>query len=452
MLFERVESPGLSHFSYIVGDRREALVVDPRRDFWVYVDLAARTGHRITLVLETHRQEDFVLGSSELAHATGAAVWHADAELPYGYGEPAADGRSWKVGKLSVTAIATPGHTPGSMSYVLRDPSGDPWVVFSGDTLFAGDVGRVDLPGIPRVREMASLLHESLFKRILPLGDGVIVCPTHGAGSVCGTAIADRAWTSIGLEKRLNPALRHRERAAFVDAMARAHERPPYFAKMEELNLAGAPPLPRTPPPLAPKEFEERSRESVVVDTRSELAFSSAHVPGSLSIRSASLSSYAGWFVGYDRPVLLVTEGDDPRESALALARMGYDRVDGYLGGGMLAWHTAGLPSESVRTEPVSAICRLLDEGAEVTLLDVRGLDEAESDGRVDRAMQIPLTQLLERVGEVPLERPIHVFCGSGVRSTTAASLLARRGVRNVSVVLGGLAGWKSATCPVSRG
>ena len=181
MLFERIESEGLAHYSYLVGDQREAVVFDPRRDCEVYVERAYEQGLAIKHVLETHRNEDYLIGSVELAERTDAEIWHADSQLQYRYGRPAEDGQTWKVGRLEVRAIHSPGHTPGSMSYLLHDPEGEPWVVFTGDALFAGDVGRVDLLGMDRAEELAAQLYDTIFGKLLPLGDGVIVCPAHGA-------------------------------------------------------------------------------------------------------------------------------------------------------------------------------------------------------------------------------------------------------------------------------
>ncbi len=164
MLLERVEAPGIAHLSYLLGDGGTAVVVDPRRDAEVYVERATAGGFRITDIVETHRNEDYVIGSVELAERTGASIWHADAQLPYRYGAPARPGQTWTVGRLTLEALATPGHTPGGLSYLLREAGGAPWIVFTGDTLFAGDVGRTDLVDAARSREMAALLHESLFE------------------------------------------------------------------------------------------------------------------------------------------------------------------------------------------------------------------------------------------------------------------------------------------------
>jgi hydroxyacylglutathione hydrolase len=225
VLFERIVSRGLAHYSYLVGDKFEAAVIDPRLDCEVYVEKASSEGMRIVHILETHRNEDYVVGSAELASRTGAQVWHADSQLDYKYGLTAEEGQRWKTGRLVIEAIHTPGHTPGSMSYLLRDPGGLPWVVFTGDALFAGEVGRVDLMGKDKAPLMAGLLYDSIFRRLLPLGDQVLVCPAHGAGSVCGESISERLWTTIGLERQYNPRLQHTDREAFIADLLKSQPR-----------------------------------------------------------------------------------------------------------------------------------------------------------------------------------------------------------------------------------
>ncbi len=451
MLFERIESPGLAHYSYIVGDEGEAAVVDPRRDAGVYVDLARRHGCRVTTIFETHRNEDYVIGSAELAARTGAEVWHADGQLDYNYGRPAEPGHTWGVGRYRIEALHTPGHTPNGRSYLLRDTDGAPWTVFTGDTLFAGEVGRTDLVDASRSREMAALLHESLFGTLLPLGDEVIVAPGHGAGSVCGAAIAQRAWTTIGIERRSNAKLQIAGRDAFVDAAGGVGDRPPYFRRVEVLNLEGAP-LPHglpAPPPLTPQAFAAAARDAVVVDTRWETAFAAAHVPGSLSVWLDGLPQWAGWLLDYDTPILLVIDGDDPSEAVRRLVRLGYDDIAGFLSGGMWAWHTAGLASAGVRTVTADGLAGYVGRGDGPAILDIRAGHEVESGGVIDGALHIPLGELPGRLAEVPQEGRVCVVCGGGLRSMTAASLLRAGGRDQVSVLLGGLSAWKSAGRPV---
>ncbi|NYT01777.1 MAG: MBL fold metallo-hydrolase [Methanosarcinales archaeon] len=450
MLFERIESRGLAHYSYLIGELNAAVVIDPRRDCQEYMERAAAEGMRITDILETHRHEDFAVGSVELSSRTGAAIWHADSALDYRYGRPVEDGQSWKVGRLALEALHTPGHTPGSMSYLLRDAAGAPWMVFTGDALFSGDVGRVDLLGMDRAEEMAGMLYHSIFRRLLPLGDGVLVCPAHGSGSVCGTSIADRPWTTLGMERMHNPRLQVMSGEEFASLVAVELERPPYFRRMEALNIQGAPlsaiPL---PPPLSPKEFAREARDAVVVDTRMEIGYGAAHVPSSQFIWHDGLASFAGWLLPYDRPLLLVSETNNPEQAVRTLLRLGYDDFAGFLAGSMLSWHMAGLESASIQTITVQELCRRLAAKAQAWILDVRAGEELARAGRIEGAVHIHVTRIPERMQEVPKDRRIYIFCGSGMRSMVAASWLKGRGWKDLVVVLGGLAGWKSLTCPI---
>lgn len=451
MLFRRVESEGLAHYSYLVADEGEAAVIDPRRDCGVYVDAAQKQGHRVKHVLETHRNEDYLVGSPELEYRTGAEVWHADDQWSYGYGLPVEDGQTWDVGRLTLEAMHTPGHTPGHMSYVLRGYEDEPWMAFTGDALFAGDVGRVDLMGPDRMEEAARKLHHSIFDRILPLGDGVLLHPAHGPGSACGSSIAERTRTTIGLEKQLNPRLVP-DRDRFVEEVAEELERPPYFDRMERQNLEGPPVLGHlpSPPPLSPAEFDAERDDGVVVDTRSVPAFGAAHVPGAQSLWRDGLPRFAGWLLEHDEPVLLVTETDDVEETVRYLLRIGYDHISGYLSGDMLNWHTSGRESTAIDTVTVQELCRRLDSDDPTWLLDVRSDEELEEDGRITGAHHVHVTQLPERLDEVPRDTPVYVFCGTGLRSMIAASLLRRNGWENVAVTLGGFEGWISTTCPVT--
>jgi hydroxyacylglutathione hydrolase len=450
MLFERIESEGLAHYSYLVGDGKEAVVIDPRRDCDVYIEKAAQAGLRIAHVLETHRNEDYIVGSVELAARSGAEIWHADAQLDYKYGQPVEDGQTWQVGRLAVQAIHSPGHTEGSMSYLLHEPGGASWMVFTGDALFAGDVGRVDLLGMDRAPEMAGLLYDTIFGKLLPLGDDVIVCPAHGAGSACGGSIADRILTTIGLERELNPKLQFTDRDAFIANVAEKLERPPYFEREERWNLDGAPLLGAlpAPTPLSPEAFAKKAVEAAVLDTRMDLGFGAAHVPGAVSVWLGGVPRFAGWILSFDQPILLVNETDDPTQVTRYLIRLGYDDLAGYLSGGMLAWHTAGRESSSIHTITVQALCHMLDADEEPWILDVRS-DEEMKATPIPNAQHIHVTQLLNRLYEVPRDRPVYIFCGSGLRSMIAASLLQREGWQDLTVILGGLAGWRSTTCPL---
>ena len=442
MFLQRIESPGLAHYSYVFGDRNEAAVIDPRRDIDDYLDAAATETCAIRFVFETHRHEDFAVGSPALAERCGAEIWHADGDLDYGYGRAAADGQSWRIGRLQLRAVATPGHTPGSMSYLLHDPEGNPWILFSGDTLFAGAVGRTDLLGPVRAQDLAGRLYDSIFSRLLTLGDGIILCPAHGAGSVCGGQIVERPWTTLGLERRANPRLQVKNREEFVVAASQALERPPYFRRLERWNLAGPPPAEVSPPrPLTPAAFRREAREAQVLDIREETAFAAAHVPDSLYMPLSMLPVYAGWFLDPDRPLLLVGEDGAPLAAARHLFRLGFDSPRGFLAGGMLAWHQDGRDSRATGTITATAYAMIEEEVAGAAVLDVRSDEEVSRLGALPEALHIPLTRLLERLSEVPEKGPVYIFCGSGLRSLIASSLLERAGCRQTLAVLGGTVG-----------
>ncbi|MGM0419813.1 MAG: MBL fold metallo-hydrolase [Bacillota bacterium] len=454
MLFETIKSPGLAHNSYLIGDGNEAIVIDPRRDIDIYLEKAVEAGYKITAVLETHRNEDYIIGSVEIKNKTGAEIWHADEQWDYQYGQPTQDGQEFKLGSLVVRAMHTPGHTPGSMSYVLYGYEGEPWMVFTGDALFAGDVGRVDFLGEDKLAETAGQLYDSIFNKILPLGDEVILCPAHGAGSVCASAIAERELTTLGIERKLNPKLQVDDKEEFIENVGKMLEYPPYFENMEQNNMEGADLLGLKPKPqtLSVGEFSDMMTEdyTYIVDTRMEVGFASAHLPGAISIPLQNLPSFIGWFVPVGARVLLVTEGGYPREAIKHLYRTGYDNIAGYLGGGMISWHMSGRSSLSIDTIKVVDLCRRLDsDPSERVILDIRSEDELAEEGKIHGAVNIHLTHLPDHYDELPKDKEIFIFCGSGLRSMTAASLLKRNGFDKATVVLGGLIAWSSTECPI---
>ncbi|CCU77803.1 Metallo-beta-lactamase family protein [Halanaerobium saccharolyticum subsp. saccharolyticum DSM 6643] len=454
MLFEKIKSPGLAHISYLIGDKNQAVVIDPRRDIDIYLEKAVEAGYKITKIFETHRNEDYLIGSTELKAKTGAEIWHADQKLAYQYGNPVQDGQKFKVGSLKLEAMHTPGHTPGSMSYVLYGYEGDPWMVFTGDALFAGDVGRIDFLGEENLKKTGSWLYDSIFNKILPLGDEVILCPAHGAGSVCASAIAEREMTTVGIERKLNPKLQVDNKEEFIELVGKMLEYPPYFENMEESNLTGRELLAnhQKPAALSAAEFAEAmdNEDTFIIDVRMEVSYASAHVPGSISIPLQNLPSFVGWFIPTGAKILLVTEGEYPEKAIRDLYRTGYDNILGYLGGGIINWHMAGKKSESVKTVTVDKLCNLLDtESGKHFILDIRSEDELEEEGEIQDAENIHLTQLPEHYDQLPEDKPIYIFCGSGLRSMTAASLLKNEGFINQKVVLGGLIAWNSTTCPI---
>jgi hydroxyacylglutathione hydrolase len=456
MFLETVRQEGLAQLSYVFGDGGQAAVIDPRRDVDVYLRIARRKGAAITHIFETHRNEDFVIGSCDLARRTGAAIRHG-AGLPFEYGQTVREGDEFSLGGARLRVLQTPGHTDESISIVLSDAGygGAPVAVFSGDALFVGDVGRTDFyPDRPE--EVAALLYSSITQRLLPLGDGVLLCPAHGAGSVCGIGMADRDFSTLGYERAHNPLLQVAGEAQFVARkVAEHHYRPPYFRKMEQLNLAGPPPLDGEPepPPIGVKEFARAMEAGMTaLDVRSAEAFAGAHVPDSLSLPEQMIPSFAGWLLSYDAGLGLVAESpDEAARAALLLARLGYDRVRGYLSEGIVGWETSGRSYASLPALYAGDLKRRIDEGREFTLLDVRTRGEFER-ARVPGATHIYVGELAGRLGELPADRPVITFCGNGRRATVAASLLRRHGVERVEDCLGSMAAWSALGCPTEKG
>ena len=454
MLFEKIKTPGLAHNSYIIGDGGQAAVIDPRRDVDVYLSRAVEAGYKIVNVLETHRNEDYLIGSLEIKEKTGAKIWHADDYVDYQYGAPVEDGQEFQIGRLKIEALHTPGHTPGSFSYVLYGYEGEPWMVFTGDALFAGDVGRVDFLGEDKLDHTAGQLYDSVFNKILPLGDEVILCPAHGSGSVCASAISDREWTTLGIERNLNPKLQYTDKDKFIDNVGKMLEYPPYFENMEKYNKLGPEPLSQyqKPASLTPEEISDlrQDENTYIIDVRTEVSFASAHIPGSISIPLPNLTGFIGWFVPVGARVILISEGEYPTEAINHLYRTGYDNIAGYLGGGLIDWHMAGKSSSTVNTVRVKELCHLLDTDPDQKyILDIRAEEEIKEEGEIADAINIHLTQLLDHLDELPRKKEIFIFCGSGLRSITAGSLLKRNGFDKVNVVLGGLIAWSSTTCPI---
>lgn len=453
MFLHTVHSEGLGHLSYIVGDGNEAAVIDPRRDVDVYLDLAGREGARITHIFETHRNEDYVSGSCELAHRTGAEICHGEG-LDFGFGASVGDGDRFTFGDARLSVIATPGHTFESISLALADSAfaDEPIGVFTGDALFIGDVGRTDFYP-ERAEEVAGLLHRSLFEKLLPLGDHVIVYPAHGAGSICGSAMASREFSTLGYERRHNPLLQLTDRADFVRRkLAEHHYQPPYFQKMEALNRDGPPllaNLPR-PGPMTAEQFADALGDGMIaLDIRSPEAFAGAFIPGSLAIPRDMIPGFAGWFLPYGREIGLIAAGPGDVEPAVRhLVRLGYDRVAGYLDEGLHTWEITGRDYGSVPALHAAALKSRIEGNEAFTLLDVRGADEIAA-GRLPNSVHIYLGELPDKLEDIPRERPITTFCGSGQRAIVAASILRRAGFDAVEVCLGSMAACRAIGCEI---
>ncbi|MBL38729.1 MAG: MBL fold metallo-hydrolase [Xanthomonadales bacterium] len=447
MFLEKIKSQGLAHLSWIIGSDGKAAVIDPRRDCDIYAEIAASNGCRITHVFETHRNEDLLSGAAVLAERTGAAVFHGpNAAGDVVYARTARDGDQFDIGSIRVRVLETPGHTDDSLSFAFYDPDfGEEAVgVFTGDALFVGDVGRTDFYP-DRAREVAGLLYDSL-QKLCALGDQAVIYPAHGAGSVCGNAMADREVSTIGYERRNNARLRIEDREAFIEAkIAEHHRQPPYFRHMEAGNLKGASAIGASirPAALNTPDFLEAASRATVLDVRSASAFLGAHLPGSIAIPEHMIASFAGWFLSPEDEIALVAEDPGQAErAATALARIGYDRVLGFLSPSLAGWASAGQAFGTLHVVDTDEVKRRVESDADDwTLLDVRDDDEVE-EGRVPGARQAYVGELPETLRELDRGRRYTVMCGSGSRATIAASLLLRDGFEQVDLYLGSFAAW----------
>ncbi len=450
-----VKSEGLAHNSYLLSDSGEAAVIDPRRDCQVYMRIAQKECTKIRYILETHRNEDYIVGSLELKGLTNAEICHSK-ELPFKYGDHnLKDGETLNVGKLKIKALHTPGHTDESLCYALSDPekTSDALLVFTGDTLFVGSVGRIDLYGEAAQPKQAEKLYLSISEKLLPLGNHVLVYPAHGAGSVCGNDIGTRAFSTIGYERKTNPFLNLGKNEFIKRALAQEFLLPPYFKKMEGYNQNGAPSLRRlpAPKPLSVAEFEAETHEAdtIIVDTRLPYAFAGSHIPGSLSLWLGGTAVYPGWVLDYDKRVLFVLEraSDIARVSA-HFWRLGFDNIYGFLCPGIGEWQEQGKPISHLGTLSASELKERLSR---FVVLDVREPSEWKQEGTIKGAERVFFGYLRKKVEDMERDRRIAVTCSVGNRASTAASILKQKGFVEVYNVLGGMTAWTSLGYPVKQ-
>ena len=456
MLFRRLETPGLAHYSYLLGCGDEAaVVVDPRRDIEPYLAAAREAEVAIRYVLETHRQEDFEYGSRALAQATGAAIV-GGAHALFGRADVRlADRAVLRVDDTRFVALHTPGHTPESTCYaVYREDTGELcWAVFTGDALFFGETGRTDLADPARTGENAARLYDALHAKIAPLGDQALVLPAHGPGSACGGNIADRDASTLGIEKRTNPVFTLSREGFVGHKLAEKLPRPPYFSHMEQVNLEAGRPLPPAARArrLAPREFAAAMAGGVVIDTRPPDAFAGAHIPGSYNVWLGGVAGFGGWIADENTKLYLVADSpEDIDAAALSLARIGIDGVQGALAGGIAAWREQGLPIVELGTTSAREAAEWR-AARQTAILDVR--DEREwHEGHIPGATHIYVGELERRLGEVPRDGRLVVHCSVGHRSGLAVSILERHGFAGVYNLLGGMKAWRSLGLPVERG
>jgi hydroxyacylglutathione hydrolase len=455
MFFKRIVSEGIAHNSYMVGSGGQAAVIDPRRDCDIYLDYAVRNDLTVTHIFETHRNEDYVIGSLELAKRCQAEIFHGG-KMAFSYGKPVQEGNKFILGSLELTILETPGHTEESISIILRDKvvSDLPYMVFSGDTLFAGDIARTDFLGRDRDAEMAGKIYDSIVKKILPLGDGVVICPAHGAGSVCGGEIADLPFTTTGFEKLSNPVLGLSREKFIARRVSESPYVPPYFRQMEQYNKEGAPLLCRLPDlrSLSIAEVRQlREHHCQILDIRSPTSFGAGHIPGSLSIWREGIPAFMGWFFNYQEPILIIDDFNLSLDIILRQAiRLGYDNISGFLAGGFPAWFKG---AQDISTIPTCSVQQLNDQLMTESpfLLDVRDIKNWRAVGHIRGAHHRYIGELPDHLDEIPRTGPVFVYCDAGYKGGLAASVLARNQYTNVTNVLGGMTAWKRAGYPVER-
>jgi hydroxyacylglutathione hydrolase len=443
----------LAHASYLVASERIAAVIDPQRDVDIYIESAREKGLKIEHIIETHLHADFVSGHHELAERTGARIYlgkDASATFPH---VAIKDGDTLQFGNCRFDFLHTPGHTIEGICAVLTDlaePS-RPRAVFTGDTLFVGDVGRPDLSGDHTPQELAAMLYQSLHEKLLKLPDDTEIFPAHGAGSLCGRQMGSERSSTIGKQRRTNYALLARSSEEFIHLLTDSlPPRPEYFGRDVELNRQGAASLDQLPPPVplrAPEVLRLQSEGAIVLDTRPAMEFAVAHVPGSVHIAlSGQYASWAARLLGLDKRIILVGEdADQLRESQLRLARVGIEHVDAYLEGGITGWLKSGYELDYIPQISVQEFADLQEQEKDhIAILDVREPGEVET-GAFEDSIRIPLGQLVERTGELNPGKLVVVHCKGGYRSSIATSILRRAGLREIADLTGGFDAWKAA-------
>jgi hydroxyacylglutathione hydrolase len=458
MQIEQFFLDGLGHQSYVITDGTSgyAAVVDPRRDVDIYLQAATCARARITHILETHIHNDYVTGARELAARTGAAiVGSAAGHLAYEH-MPVRDGDHFIVGEVRFQVLATPGHTPEHISYSMYEPdSMVPSAVFSGGSMLVGGAGRTDLLGPAMTLTLTRQQYQSLRRLLDTLPGSVVVYPTHGAGSFCvASAVSSAHSTTIGQERLASPAMQVSSEEEFVRRQIASYTAyPRYYEHMHDINQAG-PRLLGTLPPLlafAPQEVRERMGSGIpLVDGRSRNAFAREHIPGSLNIElDSSFGTYIGWLLPFNTPLMLLIEDEEGRrEAVVQLIRIGYERAQGYVDGGISAWKAAALPTGQFERIDIDTLYKRWSEHSKMTVIDVRREDEW-NEGHIPDALHFHIGELPQHLDEVPHDTPLAVVCRTGHRAEIAASMLAAHG-REVIAVQGGVPDWIARGFPSS--
>lgn len=449
MYIQQLYTACISEAAYYIESNGEAAIIDPIRDTDVYIELARERNARIKYIFETHFHADFVSGHVDLSDITGAPMIfgpETETHLPI---YTAKDGEVFPLGNISIKAIHTPGHTIESTCFLLVDETGKDHAIFTGDTLFVGDVGRPDLSsGQMSKEELAEIMYNSLQQKILPLADDVIVYPGHGAGSSCGKNLGPETYSTIGIQKQTNYALQPQSKEDFIKAVTEGlAEAPVYFSINAKINQEGYEPLETIKKnglnPLNINEFKLALEEEVILlDTRHGAHFIEGYVPGSIFIGlEGRFAEWAGSLLSFEQPLLLVTEAGKEEETIVRLSRVGFSQFKGYLDGGFEAWKAANETIDMIISIEADELAMDLPHDPLVQVVDVRKEPEFV-EGHVKGAINMPLSDMtdLALLAGFEEEQHLYIHCAGGYRSVIACSLLKKQGVHNLRNVEGGWA------------
>lgn len=443
MKFKQFYLGCLAHASYYIGSETEAAIIDPQRDVQQYLDEAEANGQKIKYIIETHSHADFVSGHLELAEKTGAEIIYGQRANTTFPTHKIKDGDELNIGKITLKFLETPGHTPEGIT-ILAETEGEPLKMFTGDTLFIGDVGRPDLVGSKgfTAEQMGAMLYESLHEKILPLPDETEVYPAHGAGSLCGKSLSKETWSTLGNQRKNNYALQPMSKEDFIKIVAADQpEVPAYFPKSASKNLEGSKSLADLPKPVALSSEEIADFDGVVIDVRKNFEYGASHVPNSINIGlGGQFASWAGTMIPIGTPIAIVAETQDQIDEAfMRLARVGHDTVKGYILIGDYSGETKTV--EQVAVEEVSELTKTEKY---LQFVDVRRPAE-HSNGHAVRTLNISLDKLSKELGKLDPKTSTYVICQSGYRSSLATSILENAGFAKVYNVTGGTQAWKDA-------
>lgn len=454
MYFQQITVPGLGCNSYILGcpAARQMVVVDPKRDVQDYLDISRNEGMRITHVIETHVHADHVSGQQELTSRTGADICILDS-TPVEYKHTKlTEGQRIEFGAVRMEVIATPGHTPQSLSLLVSDlmRSEEPWMILTGDLLFVGAIGRPDLAGVEILDEQVTNLYTSLYEKVGRLPDYLEVYPAHGQGSLCGKGLSSKTSSTLGYERRTQPALQYADFDSFRrDMSGEFPVRPKSFTHIIETNRNGPPLLERCPleQALNPDRFKEFwERKATIIDTRDAGAFGGFHIPGSINIGfEKQMANWIGMVVDPLADILLVVDDREKYEQmTIELHRIGYDNIYGYLAGGMSAWISHGMLIDSLSPISVQELKAKIDTQDAGPIVDVRTPEERQN-GYVPNSKHVPMTSILESSLNEPKDEELILVCGSGYRANIVASRLKQDGFSHVHSLAGGVGAWINA-------